>query len=65
MAGVVDVDRFAGLIIVDVFEAEKVEVRLLNVAINIEDAVVKLADARSYWHLEAVYMYDWRVEMAK
>ena len=54
-----------GLIIFDVFDMNKVEVRLVEVAItNIEEAVVKLADARSYWHLEAVYMHDLGVKMA-
>ena len=64
MAGVGVVDGFAEQITVDVFLVNKVEVRLFKVVNDIEDAVAKLADARSYWHLEADYMYGQRVETA-
>ena len=65
LAGADAGDGRGGLIIVDVFVVEKVEeVRLLIVVLDIEDAVVLLADARSYWHLEADYMYGQRVETA-
>ena len=65
MAGGGAGDGLAGqMIVVVVFVVNNVEVRLFKVVLDIEDDAVLLADARSYWHLEADYMYGQRVETA-